>query len=68
LFSTRLGINKTTSIIQGSYEAPGSDHRGLAQFVLADGHVKAISVNTNSIILGYLGAMADGVPVPKYAE
>jgi len=68
LFSTRLGINKTTSFTQGSYEAPGSDHRGLAQFVLADGHVKAISVNTNSIILGYLGAMADGVPVPKYAE
>ena len=78
LFSTRLGVNKTatgvstttisttTTNFTGSYEAPGSDHRGLAQFLLADGHVKGLSVNTNSIILTLLGAIGDGVPVPKY--
>ena len=44
------------------FQAPGSDHRGGANFGIADGSVQFISENVDSNLFDKLGAMADGRP------
>lgn len=63
LFSARNGINKNIH-----FDGAASEHVGLAQFLLADGSVKPVSENVSIVILEYLSAMADGIPVPKYTS
>ena len=41
----------------------GSDHPGVCLFVLCDGHVRALTVSTNSVVLGQLVTRAGGEPV-----
>jgi len=42
------------------FESPGSQHPGGAQFGLADGSVRFISENIDSIMFSWMGSMADG--------
>ena len=41
----------------------GSDHPGVCLFVFCDGHVQALPVSTNSVVLGQMVTRAGGVPV-----
>jgi prepilin-type N-terminal cleavage/methylation domain-containing protein len=38
----------------------GSSHPGICQFVFGDGHVAAVPIQTDTVILGYLANRADG--------
>jgi prepilin-type N-terminal cleavage/methylation domain-containing protein len=55
------GINKGDH-----YSSPGSDHAGIAQFCLADGSVRVLSENMDSLILANLGNISSGVPVGQF--
>jgi prepilin-type N-terminal cleavage/methylation domain-containing protein len=57
------GINK-----MDYYGSPGSDHVGLAQFLLGDGAVKGLSENINSTILENLGNISSGIPVGQFGS
>ena len=61
MFSARFGVNKGVH-----YDNAGSSHPQLAQFVLADGSVRAISQNVNQTVFANLGNIANGIPVSDY--
>jgi len=43
----------------------GSYHPGICQFVLVDGSIRAVKVNVNLTVLGYLADIDDGQPIPE---
>jgi prepilin-type processing-associated H-X9-DG protein len=43
----------------------GGPHTGVCQFVFGDGSVRPISVEIDSVILGYLGARDDGQAIDE---
>ncbi len=61
LFGTRIGINKGIH-----FDNAGSEHIGLAQFVLADGSVRQISENINIVLFRNLGNMRNSIPVKGF--
>ena len=61
LFGTRFGINKGVH-----FDNSGSEHVGIAQFVLADGSVRQISENINIVTFRNLGNMRNGIPVQDF--
>jgi prepilin-type N-terminal cleavage/methylation domain-containing protein/prepilin-type processing-associated H-X9-DG protein len=61
LFSTRLPPNKGLH-----FDNSGSDHQGLAQYLFADGGVRSISENINTITFQNLGNMNNGIPVTDF--
>lgn len=61
MFSTRFGINKGVH-----YDNAGSNHSGVAQYLLADGSVKSINQNINLTVFANLGNIANGIPVSDF--
>ena len=61
MFSTRIPPNKSLH-----YDNSGSDHVGMAYYAFADGSVRDINENINSIVFLHLGTMANGYPVSEY--
>jgi hypothetical protein len=61
------GSYQTGGINNFFFENPGSEHEGGAQFGLADGSVRFLSENMDSLTFRFLGAMNDGevVNVPE---
>ncbi|NQV28753.1 MAG: DUF1559 domain-containing protein [Rhodopirellula sp.] len=57
----RGGINKGEH-----YTAPASEHVGIAQFCLADGSVRSLSENINSVVFANLGNIASGIAVGQF--
>ena len=45
----------------------GSSHPGICQFVFGDGHVRALDVNINTSVLGFMATKADAEVVPSGA-
>lgn len=74
LFTT-LRIPQTNPIpVQGGinkgeyYGSPGSDHVGIAQFLLADGSVRVLNENTDATVLENLGNISSGIPVGEFGS
>jgi prepilin-type N-terminal cleavage/methylation domain-containing protein/prepilin-type processing-associated H-X9-DG protein len=61
LFSTRLPPNRAVH-----FDNSGSDHKGGAQYLFADGGVRFISENINLITFQNLGNMSNGLPVSDF--
>ena len=61
LFSTRFPPNKAFH-----FENSGSEHVGQANYLFADGGVRAISENIDLFTFRNLGNMGNGVPVSEY--
>jgi len=58
LFSTRNGLNKGLH-----FDGPGSNHVGIAHFLMADGSVQVISESIDLRTFRNLGNMSNGIPV-----
>jgi prepilin-type processing-associated H-X9-DG protein len=43
----------------------GSAHVGVVNFVMCDGSVHSVSVNTSTTVLGYLACRNDGNAIPQ---
>ncbi len=64
MFSCRFGVNKGVH-----YDNTGSSHvGGISQYVFCDGHVQTITQNVNLTIFQNLGNIANGVPIPVFAD
>jgi prepilin-type processing-associated H-X9-DG protein len=61
LFSTRLPPNKGLH-----FDNSGSDHQTTANYLFADGGVRSISENINTITFQNLGNMNNGIPVADF--
>ena len=65
LFTTgeSYAVNRSTLYMNNGYFAsPGSAHKGMANFGLADGSVRAINNSVNGNVFSLMGSMADGLP------
>ena len=60
IFDTDITCGNPGGMNNGFFESPGSEHVGGAHFGLADGSVRFISENIETVLFRHMGARSDG--------